>query len=194
MSPKPIFATDVDGVLLNIWKPYFEYIKKQYGTKFGVGDINCWNHFEQFGFDSKESEQLWKLIWNTPAIPFPGAKKFIRELQRMGFEVVGVSNRPKGWHTCRQAAHRDFPQLGMDRYLLVDNDPKSKTLNQLPASYFIEDKPSNAIEAGVNSKAKVFLFDRPWNRPFHNLTGYVVPVESYDEILEVVAYDRQEER
>ena len=182
-----IFATDVDGVLLRTYQPGIDYINEKTGLRFTEKHLTCYNWFEDvFGLTKKEQEEAWHKTWDTPASLYKGASKFVKSLKTMGFFVLGISHRPKGWINgkARTAADRDFEKLGLDDYVLTHNEPKSEVINRYKGiKFFIDDKPSNVIDVAMKTKAVSMLLDRPWNKSFINPLARGGRVNSYKAAL-----------
>lgn len=182
------FAVDVDGVLLRLTDPVIDYFNEKRGLRLTEDNITCWRWMSDcFGLTSKESDEMWDLIWSTPAVPYPGAIQFIKDLKAIGYKVHALSNRTRIKHNDKQvaAAHRDFPQLGLDDYTLVpDGQSKSQHMKRIGAAYLLDDKPGNVVDAHMNSDGIGLLLDKPWNTGYiGNIWGYGIRVYDFEQVL-----------
>jgi hypothetical protein len=191
MPKGKIFYTDVDGVLLSIWRPFFKWLYEMTGSWYCEEDFTRWNTFEQFGLTDKEIKQAWELIWTQPAEIRYGAKEFIQELRKEGYWVVGVSHRTSG--LAIDAAHRDFRQLGLDHYELTDK--KGEYIKHMlvgnaynKPAFFIDDKAENVLDVWAHCnelfpKMEYILFKRTHNTPNYDVKNRYIHTGDFGYIL-----------
>jgi phosphoglycolate phosphatase-like HAD superfamily hydrolase len=177
-------AFDADGVLIDLDATFFRWMEKRYGVHVDVHQRHHWDFQYDFDIPQDVLPEMWKYIWSNPALPYPGAISMIRQLQRTGEKVSVVSYRPEG--LAKEAALRDFPALGIPSQdiHLVNDGPKSKVLNRIRPTVFLEDNPTNATEAFMGWGGKVYLLNRPWN---HGCSAVIhkswETVANYDDFI-----------
>lgn len=179
-KPSKVFATDVDGVLLDIFQPFYRYMKETYNVTISPLDQRWWDAMDYFGLGQREQDKIWELIWSKPAILRPLGVTFLAQLRELGWKVVGVSLRKEG--PAKEAAERDFPSYFDDWICVNHYMDKSSKVRKLGSPYFIEDRPRNAIHVAEYTEAKVWLVTRPWNQGFIDLNNRVEVAHDLDHI------------
>jgi phosphoglycolate phosphatase-like HAD superfamily hydrolase len=183
--------TDVDGVLLDMTAPI--------RNLFFVEDkhFNQWDIQAALGITNAAVDMMWDVVWSTPLKMYPGAREWIDTMLAFKWKVTGLSTRatfnsdkPSG----RDAAERDFGQLGIPYILTKKAYEKSEELKRLePWDFFIEDNLTTAMEAGEKfGSDRVMLIDRPWNKSFDYSQLYRRINHGYPELLELMLAQEQE--
>ena len=188
---KPVFALDVDGVLLDIVPGAVAYVKKKYGVTIKHEHVTDWDWDYSWSLTEGLTNEFWEHVWNTPAQMHDGALEFITGLTLEGFEPVLVSTRPNNFKgmgdIARQAAFRDFPQLGVERIELVEhNKDKVDVLQRYNSLYMLEDNPINAAMCHKKSGVLSYLITRPWNERCICFNSEWTRVWSYNTVLRLV--------
>ena len=167
---------DVDGVLLQMNEVSAQYMKMKYGASLSI------NHFSQWAYEmalgvpgwgdyGPPDQEMIDYVWSIPLKPYPKAIEFIRLLRALGFDVIGCSKRSTD--NAKKAADRDFPQLNLSHYLLVDaTEEKAKWVTKYQAKYFVDDNPWTCAQVGrmihedatSSTSTLIWLMDRPWNK------------------------------
>ena len=184
-----VFALDVDGIVLDILPGAIEHIRSKYGLIVDEADFTDWDWDYVFSLPGGLTPEFWYGVWATPGVPYPGAIEFVQDLKDDDWEVVAISTRPENWkglgRMARDAADRDFPQIGFDRVFCVDrHKQKVEVVNDLDASYMVEDNPKNAMEIGMGTTVvQSYLFTRPWNARSMTVNKAWERVSSYEELL-----------
>ena len=189
---KDHFVLDVDGVLLDMTAAVQEYIANTFQASVPERCVTAWDYAYCLGLDRRTMHELWDYVWDTPLDPYPGATKFIRVLKGMGYTVVGLSSRPQHWtgledtNAANKAAERDFPQLGLDYFLLVDHGrDKAEKINEMwpGAKFCLEDNPQNARDIGERTKTHSLLLNRPWNQHCTQIRPFWDRIYTYDAAI-----------
>lgn len=189
---KPIFATDLDGCLLDSGKAFADWYTRELGVKIVREDLTNWKHEQCLGIPSKLVTKMFTEIWNSnPMAILPGAMAFLDEVKQLGYSVVVITSRgmPNGKEDAGKAAFRDtrlFYEHGLiDDMIVMDNSkqPKFDFLNRLGALWMLEDNTNVAIQCKIHGKTlkEMFLIDRPWNKS-KDIVGYK-RVLSYGGVL-----------
>src|SRR5687767_10862176 len=120
LEGKPVFATDIDSVLLDICIPLEDAVTKLHGVDasgFMQHAVGMWDLQLAFGLSKPQMDEVWDEASSKPSLPYPGALAFISELKHRGFRVVGVTKR--GGPRFVKPAERDIPALGLDDFFFV---------------------------------------------------------------------------
>ena len=185
---KPVCALDVDGVVLDLTPAIIEYVKNVYDATITEGDITDWDWDYALSLPDGITQGHWQHVWETPALPYPGAVEFVERLKEK-FYVVAISTRPKIWQAlgdiAYEAAKRDFLQIPFNEIFLVEqHDRKAEVMTMLQAKILVEDNPRTAANCYHRTSASVFLMSRPWNQRCSTITNAWTRVHTYNEILE----------
>lgn len=175
-----IAILDVDGVLLNVTPGAIKYVKAMHGATITEDNITDWDWDYCLGLPEGMTDDLWKAIWGTPALVYPGALKFIQELKARGYYVQGLSNR---FGLGVRASERDFPQLGLDSWILSKKKANWILENMPHAEFVVEDYNKNAVNIGLQTNLDVYFLDRPWNKRCISVTNSWERVYGYGDIL-----------
>lgn len=179
-----VFATDIDSVMLDFSAAVRYFFENKYGAdSFPAGNPQ-WDIHTGYGVPKPAEMEMWKHVWDIPLLPCPGAREFVQALRREGYTIIGVSTRPPG--DPQRAAHRDFGQLKLDDYVLLDKgESKAPTVLGLGSHYFIDDNLNNVWDVGA-AGVRTFLLDQPWNQSLDIAPAYT-RVHSLRETLDAVA-------
>lgn len=188
-----IFATDLDGCLLNTWDGFKKWFEQRFGIDIDANDI--WNYDFQWTFGCKKQDinDMWNEIWDTPQPAYVNAAEFLRQLKSLGYTVVCISSRGRG--AAKEAAIRDIESnnLQFDEVILMDvqKTPKSTYINELgDVRFFMEDSIPNVVDCGANCLITTpLLITRPWNARSFDLGPYV-RISSYEEALTIAHLGR----
>jgi uncharacterized HAD superfamily protein len=189
-----VIVLDIDGVLLDLNVAVVGFVRDRYGKEITAAHITAWDWSYCLGFPVEDFIPFWDHVWNTPATVFPGAVEFVSTLRNRGFFVIGLSARSSsfttitgGGRSARMAATRDFPQLGLDDWILVESGKdKATEINSrwLEVELVVEDNPNNARDIYLGTRTKVLLMDRPYNEDCVTVLDAWKRVRSYEEILD----------
>lgn len=180
------FATDLDGVLLDLNSSVAALYSKILGVEVTPNDLTSWDHTWALGIPQSIEKAMWPILWlQEEAKPYAGVNVFIECLKILGFETVVITNRPDD--LAKSACLRDIAQLkGLKDVIIMDKSihPKSYHVNKLGAEYYLEDNIEYAIDVKLNSpKVKeVFLITRSHNAFCKDIMGYR-RVKSYGDVL-----------
>lgn len=185
MPKPPIFACDLDGVLLDMADFWNEYLSKKYGKRVTTQDQTSWDIRDWSGIPSLN--KFWDATWEADIWPYPGAASFVHSLQKLGYEVRIVSSR--GSENALKAGYRQlakyFPMLS--GHIFVDGE-KGPALAALQPSVFLDDRPKNLFDCAlVCPRTRLFLMDRPWNQsleldaPWRRVGGYAAILSALAE-------------
>jgi len=171
MKKKPIFFTDIDGTLLDLYgeEGSAGILRRMFNDTFPLAAIGppCHYRFEEaYGITRGTMIEVFDELWNIPIPPYDGAVTFVKDLQRRGFRVLGVTLRPS--EDSKIASYRDTPIFGLDGLYMVDSTaekaPLITKLSEGAECFYLDDKIETAIEVSVKClNARVMLINRPWN-------------------------------
>jgi len=176
---KPIFVTDIDGILLNTGKIFAQKWTELLDKPIHTTDLTCWKFEWSLGIGRDLVDRFWNEVWDIPIEPYPGAAWFVDRLRYWGYTVVGLTAR-MNTDSARTNLRNGLMALaepglvGLSDVIICENSSKPVQVDLLNATYFLEDNIDNAVSAKLNCPKlkQVFLFDRPWNRNCLDLSGY----------------------
>jgi len=168
---KPVYFTDIDGTLLNLYGEQgsagiLQGMFKDFHPTIKIGPPGHYNFEEAYGISHGTWLKLLDALWDIPVPPYDGAVKFVKELKDYGFRVLGITLRPTV--DARIAAYRDTSIFGLDGLYMVDDlvekAPLITKLSKGAECFYLDDKIQTAIDVSLKClNARVQLIDRPWN-------------------------------
>lgn len=181
---------DVDGVLYNfvhgvqyMWSQRYELPDREdIALDLSRYDLGMPREDWDWACSKPQSDYLYR-----HAHLYSGAIEFVYDLAELG-DVVLLTARPTSaskvtlqWVTYT-FDHEDKPFPFSEVHILGDGRAKS----EIPCDVYIDDRLDNIFELWQNTKAKLILLDRPWNRD--NLLDFPLPYRatSFEEVLERV--------
>jgi len=185
---------DIDGVVLEFVPAYLEIFEKRYGRKVLEENIFSFDLWKPLKISKKEAIDITKELFTSKKYPdlkfVEGAKRALLELSK-GNEFNFLTARPD---YAKDATQNTFDKnfLNQDFPIYYTGDFFNGTLKKsdlcvnLDIKLMIEDNLKTAMEcsdAGID----VFLFDRPWNKDFEELTcKNIKRVYNWNEVLKEV--------
>lgn len=175
---QPIFATDVDSVLLDITTPIVNHFAMKHPKAEVYKDgWHTWSIETAFGVPPEEVEEMWGYIFSERTLPEPGAEEFVWALKNRGYRVVAVTARiPK----FQSMLMRDIAHMELDDVIFCRD--KEETLAGLAPEAFIDDKIQHLHEAARAGVPRRFLLNQPWNFSL-DLNAPYKRIEFHDEAL-----------
>lgn len=188
----PVVMVDIDGVLADYPKSFYNYVNEQLGTTFNPEDQKSYDLCREFGISRKLYEELKAKYRETgykrniPTIK--GSIQALTMLRVRGYKVVLFTARPV----------HEFSRIELDTlYWLRSNNYRFDGIiyaenkhEQLANFYrnnkvdfFFEDNESNAGYLAGDG-IKVILFDKPYHKGIthENITR----IKNWDEAREVI--------
>ncbi len=162
MEERYIF-TDVDGVLLDMNKAYWEGVSKVLGKKVWGANPH-WDYRQTAGMSKEQEDKVWEHIWATPLNLYSTAQAMIGYLESRRIGVMACSVRPPG--PARDAALRDFPKLKMPWHAYDSHKSKADAILRMKDNFakvlYLEDKWDSADDM-AREGVDTFLIDAPYN-------------------------------
>lgn len=162
---KQIF-TDVDGVLLNMNRAFWEALSAVTGAD-QYGAVQYWDYRQVAGITPETHDKLWEQIWNIPLEPYEYVPTLVRECTRNHIWICACSARPTG--PAKDAALRDFPQLNIPYTTFESHEAKADFIKRMwetsdkdTDTLYIEDK-WDAAEEAARLGVETFLVNRAYN-------------------------------
>lgn len=171
---------DVDGVIAQFNESFIELICKETGVDLFPPrpfDIPCWHYPQQYGYNNHDHlNKTWDTITQSETFwynlnPYPEAKEVIAQLAGRalwGDDVYFITTRP----SCGLVSAKAQTEMWLEA-MIYDNlfvptvlvtEKKGPIAAALDLTHFIDDKPENCEAVYQDSKAKVFMLNRSWNR------------------------------
>lgn len=157
---KPVLGLDIDGVCYQWDKTARFLLKHQFGHH--LMESCSWDYIKE-----NIPNNSWQWLWTAGVAKglfrhghlFNGVIEALRDIEQH-YRIELITSRPEtAWQDTREwVAFHKIPAAAL--HLLGPNEPKS----QVPADVYIDDALTNVAELVANTKAKVLLMDRPWNR------------------------------
>lgn len=175
---KPIFVTDIDGVLLDFEGEVRKYFQEQYPDK-PLSPSTMWEFEHSFGIPKKVVGKMWDTIWVRSLAALPHSLWFLKGLKERGFHVRALSKRPKPEGV--QGSMRDLTKWGLAElfdgiHFQEHGESKGDILKFWNALFFIDDSFANIYDSLEKSPKTVnFLMDAPYNQgqdidpPYHRV-------------------------
>jgi len=168
---KPIYFTDIDGTLLNLYGEagsagILREMFKDFHPRLKIGPPRHYDFEEAYGISHGTWLRLLDELWDIPVPLYNGAVKFVKGLKDYGFKVLGITLRPTT--DAKIAAYRDTSFLGLDGLHIV-NDLTEKTpiitrVSEGAECFYLDDNIKTAIDVSIKClNTRVQLIDRPWN-------------------------------
>lgn len=180
MEKRHRIGLDADGVIVD-WQSNVVRLMNRRGHALKVEDWNEWNWLK-----TQVSEEDWKWLWSKGMVesyysakPYPGAEKFVKDLDKLG-DIIILTTRPRGtWHETIDWwwKYMGFTPSGFNFF-----EPKVGNKSLVRCDFYIDDKPENC-ENEASTGGYVFLLDRPWNTKYNTFTPNIYRVGGYNEIL-----------
>ena len=163
---------DFDSVLSCLGSAQIRSCNAKFGTSYRKEDIVHW----QWWYESVPKEQsdfVWgdecfrNRDWCISTSPVEGSLRSIRDLERLGDELVVVSDRREYMKEWIEAWLRvyGFPEM---RVIVSGNGgvTKSDVSAEEKFDYAVDDSPNGVLSLAKNEKypKRIFLFSQPWNK------------------------------
>ena len=173
---KPTFLLDCDDVLYITNAAALEEQNQKHGTNYTLEDVSCWGISGNDVIDGRlERFNDPDFVLNQPL--YPGAKKFVAELEKIGYVLFGTAVPPKCMSARAQRIIEDFN--ANPKKIIIASDKSS-----IKADYHLDDSAENILNSSATYPV---LFRRPWN---YSVSG-VTSVAKYDDFLCFVKYVEQ---
>lgn len=171
---------DMDDVLMEFGVPLFQFFNNRYGTNFTINDANQFDLDKVWQCDRETAIQAVLDFYNSDlhheALPTNGSVDFAKNLKSQGAEIFIITARPEKFESVTKSwVNKHFPNIFTDIVFLnhhgaggtAENHKskkKSEACRELGIDIFIDDALHNVNDVANLTNAKVFLFDKPWNR------------------------------
>jgi hypothetical protein len=174
---KRIFYCDIDGVLLNLEATIRHVLSKE--LNLDLLDPVRTSSFEEYygiskyvlGAPSDPPNRIWSKIYDQPLDAFMNAITFVKELQDLNFEVIGLSHRVGIQAADASKRELEANRIPLDNVVFVNSAQEKLGYLGFGKAY-IDDLPHFAANAGTTG-AQTFLISRPWNLQSADLGNYV---------------------
>jgi len=187
IEDKKVIGIDLDGVVFDYPKSYYDFIKKRIGKK-----INNNGSYDVYKNVSKEIG--WKRAKSLKhQYRESGEKKFISEiknaaktvnsLKRRGYKIVILSARPfREYPRIFSDTIFSLKRIGLKYDAIIFNEKKEeKIIERFPKmNFMIEDHGGNALKIAEKGY-KVFLLDKPYNQGIEHKN--IIRIDRIEEVL-----------
>ncbi len=171
LEPKRRFCIDIDGVVCEYDFP--KIVKSFFGVDLSSQMIFAYDLADVLGVAPILINTMFKeQVYGKPNL-VEGAIDTLKEWKSKGYVLVIYSNRVKymGYYGLAEwLVDWQIPFSGIDG-------------GQGFYDVHIDDSPAKLMETDSNIK---LLFDQPWNKRCHNITGKLKRVKSWQEIRDYV--------
>lgn len=202
MGPAPRIYVDVDDVLSETTRALVRLVEQLFGRRVRFEDVVSFHLGRSFGLTSAEYERLMEAAHRPELLetldPVPGAVAALEGLAARGCRVAVVTGRPASsnpaslrWLERHRIPYSSFDSL--DKYARHGPEEANghsltlKRLFELDLALAIEDSLEMAALLAQRSRARVILFDRPWNRDVRQIApatlARIVRVRDWPELL-----------
>lgn len=178
------FAVDLDGVVFKFDESFAAWLALKRGVVVDIKKLWTWHWYEAFPEITQEMFQE-EFVSFIKAGQFKdlelveGAVEGVKKLSSVG-EVYIVTGRPfETLGDTMAALGRQFPEGTIKEYFFVGD--KARVVNKHKIDVVIDDGPHIAKSIIEDTKARMYIMDRPYNR----LVNYpAIRVKSWSELLE----------
>jgi len=188
---KKLYGIDLDGICFHFAPAFCKWLEDKTGLKMpereeitsyywhkcidGLEEDVFWEEFHKFGQEGHG-------YLNLPMVE--GALDGLNNIVSSGHEIVYITNRPE--YTLEDTKEAllvwDFPFR--DRLIFgspaSDGGSKSPIINEHNVDVFIDDSPRVIADISVNTNARIYCFDYPFNQ---HIDGRFTRVSSWEEFL-----------
>jgi 5'(3')-deoxyribonucleotidase len=178
------YAVDLDGVFFKFDERFAEWLNDKRGIKVDTSKLFTWEWYEAFPEVTQEifQEEFQNFImagmFKTLDV-VEGAVEGVKKLSSVG-EVYIVTGRPfETLADTMTALTRHIPDNLIKGHYFVGD--KSRVVNKLKLDVAIDDGPHIAKDIMTNTKARMYIMDRPYNK----LVDYpAIRVKSWADIVD----------
>ena len=144
-----VFIFDIDGVLLEIWKPMVEAFQIFTGKTYSEEELL--EISKSYAKDPTPYIEFGKYFQASEAFanlePIPGMVEFVKELKDSGFDLYVITAAAEyTWKTRVENLHKVFGEVFKEVYCVGRNcktDVMKDIATQYDISYFCDDSPEN---------------------------------------------------
>lgn len=184
---------DIDEVITEFVKPFFEFCKEKNIRTPNFEDVNCFDLENIMDLSREEVHSLFgefndseERVKRGGFIDF--SKEGINELAKNSELFIITARMEKIINPTKDFFKEHFPGIHLEIAHSGDTFGKKKNkveiCSELGVDFFIEDRRKTALEC-AEAGVKVFLMDKPWNRENCEHEN-IIRVKGWKEILEKI--------
>lgn len=182
-----LVGVDLDGICFNFLGAFCKWLEDKAGVKMpedeeitsyywyetvdGLDKDTFWDEFHKFGY--AQGYRNLNLL--------PGTLEALDALVNAGHELIYITNRPSYARECTIAALATHNFPFRDR-LIFARGSKAPVIREYNVDAFIDDSPRTIAEICVNTDARIYCRDYPFNRSIHDIHNFI-RVRSWSEFL-----------
>lgn len=175
---------DVDGVVADFVDPVLDLINEVGGYDYSPSDITQWDIRAALELDNYEWAEVVNLIQTDGFADrlklYHGAKDGIAMLKADGHEIDFVTS---DWRGSKSWVYDRNHWLVKHFGSVGKNVTHTSRKHKVSGDILVEDKWQNALAwSEANPEGRAVIWDRPWNREFHEGPHGIVRVSSWGEI------------
>jgi uncharacterized HAD superfamily protein len=176
VSQSPRIYVDVDDVLSETVEGLLRLLRDHFGREVALEDCRDFDLGRAFGLDAAELRRFMELAHEPGVLdgllPVAGARDVLESWTRGGYVVSVVTGRPpstgeatRAWLHRQRLPHHSLSHV--DKYGRHGDAFDTLPLEHLAGSPYVlavEDSLDMAAYLAATTRARVLLYDRPWNR------------------------------
>jgi uncharacterized HAD superfamily protein len=181
---------DIDEVVAEFMKKYFEFHNKKNNTSLVLENLRNY-HLWECGIHNSKEESIKDVLEFQNSADFDdielidGAKEGINFLSE-NYEIFFITSRPSILKEKTEIFFRNnFPNNNFQFIFsgeIYGGKSKSDICEDLGVQFMIEDNAEYALSCAKN-QIKTFLLEKPWNKNYENHNN-LIKVQNWNEILE----------
>lgn len=191
---------DIDDVLIDFTKRFYEYHNRTYGTRVRFEDIHTFGIGRVLGIGEQSVDRIHEFYASEDFVNLPPVEGAVEAviLLSQSRRLIAVTSRPKSIEPQTVASlDKYFPGIFQDVVLLDSlnlqysggsvEGIKLMVCQKLGIEILIDDHEENLRGAG-RFDIRAFLFRRPWNKCFSDedlKKEGIIPVETWPEVIKI---------
>ncbi|TFH25860.1 hypothetical protein E4G67_00320 [Candidatus Bathyarchaeota archaeon] len=181
-----LYGIDLDGVCFDFLHAFSKWLEDKTGIEMpqdeeitsyywhetveGLEEDTFWREFHKFG--QAGGYKYLELL--------PDAKEGLEAIKRAGHRIIYITNRPD-YALCDTQLALQYHLFPFSDNLIFANGSKSPIIKMHRVDVFIDDSPSTIEEISMQTSARIYCKDYPFNRKLK--PGRFTRVHSWEEFL-----------
>jgi len=191
-----VVGVDIDGVLAKYPEHFLDFVNRKMGTDYSVESLTDYDIYEALDLPenvTKELKDKFRQSGEKRFIPvLNGAKKFLKDLKKNGYQIVLLSARPYKKYRRIFADTKEWLKKNnlVHDAILWDEDKCARLIKEFgtdKVKFFVEDNLENAND--VADLSKVYLLNKSYNTG--KTKGNIVRVNELDEIMKMEGFENE---
>jgi len=185
-----LLGSDLDGVVIDIWRVLEELFEQEYGVHIPYSCVSRYKIEECTELSEPQVEWAIDKALRRTDLPFyQDAVHHLRKWMRERGEVVFVTSRGRAYTNETFLNLAEHFTVGKFKLYFSNGVSKAHYIDSLGVDFFVEDRVKHSIQIAEKCPGcSLLLMDRPWNRDWDE--GYyenVTRVKDWEEVIETLS-------